>query len=80
MTISHRHPFAGLLMASLAVAALALLAPVRAASPTLLVLNKGNLTMVTVDPIQARPWPSPFLPSEGFPAWKGRPSSPCIRT
>ena len=32
------------------ITALAALAPAGAASPTLLVLNKGNLTMVTVDP------------------------------
>src|SRR4051812_37465262 len=39
-----------LLTAALSIAALATLAPVGAASPALLVLNKGNLTMVTVDP------------------------------
>jgi DNA-binding beta-propeller fold protein YncE len=38
------------LAACLGILALATLAPVRAASSTLLVLNKGNLTMVTVDP------------------------------
>lgn len=39
-----------LLMVCLSIVALASLVPVRAASSTLLVLNKGNLTMVTVDP------------------------------
>ena len=39
-----------LLMTSLSTAALATLVPASAASAMLLVLNKGNLTMVTVDP------------------------------
>ncbi len=43
-----RHPRLAVLWASCLLAVL--LTPVRAAGPQLLVLNKGNLTMVTVDP------------------------------
>jgi len=50
MRLSDTRRVVVLLMACVGVASLATLAPVGASSSALLVLNKGNLTMVTVDP------------------------------